>query len=100
MVAINWTNITSFAQIPQAANTTTGGYFWVGTLYMIWIILLILFAYFGFEVALLTSSFLALILGLLLVYTDLIAWQWCLTFVGLILGMFLYIIWSSNKVRQ
>jgi len=94
---INWTNITDFGQIPAAANTATGGSFWVGILYMIWVILILLTIAYGFEVAIVVSSFAALIIGLLMVYADLVAWQWITTFIGILLFMFLYIIWSSNK---
>lgn len=100
MAIINWTNITDFGQIPAAANTASGGTFWVGMLYMIWIILILLTSFFGFEIAILTSSFLSLILGIILVYAGLIAWKWVVTFVGVILFMFLYIIFSSQKVKQ
>lgn len=97
MAAINWTNITDFDQIPGAANTASNGSFWVGMLYMIWIILLLVLIPFGFEASILAASFIALILGILLVYSELVAWYWALTFVGMILAMFLYIIWSSPK---
>ncbi len=91
---VNWSNITDLGQLPGAANTASGGSFWVGMLYMIWIILIFLTISFGFEVALLTSSFAALVLGLLMVYAGLIAWEWVIVFVGVLLFMFFYIIWS------
>lgn len=99
MANINWSNVTDFNQIPAAANTASNGSFWVGMLYMIWIILILLTLGFGFEVAMLVSSFASLIIGLLLVYAGLVAWKWVMTFVGVLLFMFLYIIWSSSKVR-
>lgn len=97
MVAINWTNITDFGSIPELANTSSNGSFWVSMLYMTWIILLLLMSAFGFEVAITVSSFLALLIGLILVYAQLIALKWLLIFVGILLFMFLYIIWSSKK---
>jgi len=99
MAEINWSNITDFGQIPAAANTASGGSFWVGMLYMVWIIILLLTIGYGFEVAIVVSSFIGLVLGLLLTYAGLIAWQWVLTFVGILVFMFLYIIWSSRKIR-
>lgn len=99
MVAINWTNMTTLADIPQAANTATNGSFWVGIMYMLWIILILLLINYGLEVALLTSSFLAMIIGLLLVYGNLVAWQWILPFVGVMLFMFLYITWTNQPSR-
>jgi hypothetical protein len=100
MTAINWSNITDFGQIPAQANVATDGSFWVGMLYMIWIILIMLTLSWGFEVAIIVSSFVGLVLGLLLVYADLIAWSWVLVFVAVLVFMFLYIIWSSKKSRQ
>jgi hypothetical protein len=99
MVAVNWSNMTSLSQLPAAANTATGDVFWVGILYMIWLILLLILISFSLEVAILTSSFLALIIGLLLVYGNLVAWQWILPFVGIMLFMFLYITWTNQPNR-
>jgi len=99
MASINWSNMTDFGQLPGAANTASGGSFWVGMLYMMWIILMLILMVYGFEVAILTSSFVFLVIGLIMVYAGLIAWTWVLVFVGVILFMFLYIIWSSPKVR-
>lgn len=100
MTSINWSSITDLGQLPAAANTSSGGTFWVGMLYMIWIVLMIMLSFYGFEVAITVSAFLGLILGLLLVYTGLIAFKWVLTFVGILLFMFLYIIYSGLKARQ
>lgn len=100
MAQINWSNVTDFGDIPAAANTASGGSFWVGMLYMIWIILIFLTIGYGFEVAMIVSSFAALVLGLLLVYAGLVAWEWVITFVGILIFMFLYVIWSSSKVRN
>jgi hypothetical protein len=96
---VNWSNITDFAQIPQAANTASGGSFWVGMLYMIWIILILLMIGWGFEAAMLVASFLSLIIGLLLVYADLVAWGWVATFAGVIVVMILYITWNSGREK-
>jgi|TARA_Y100000310_G_scaffold113968_1_gene112405 hypothetical protein len=99
MAAINWSNITDLGQIPAAANTASDGSFWVGMLYMVWIILLMLTIGYGFEVAILVSSFAALVIGLLLVYAGLVAWEWIIVFVGVLLVMFFYIIWSRPRTR-
>ena len=96
-MAINWSNVTDLGDLPQQANIATGGGFWVNMLYMCWVVLLLIFSKFGFEAGMLLSSFLCLILSLLLVYAGLIAWVWCLTFVGIILAMFLYIIFNNRK---
>jgi len=98
-MGVNWTNFTDFGQLPAAANEASNGSFWVGMLYMMWIILMLMLMPFGFEVAIITASFVFLIISLLLTYAGLIAWTWVLTFVGVLLFMFLYVIWSTNKGR-
>lgn len=99
MVAINWSNITDFGRLPAEANTASGGTFWVGMFYMMWVILILISISFGFEVSIVISSFLMLVLGLIMVYAGLVAWQYLLTMVGVLLFMFLYIIWSSSKIK-
>lgn len=99
MASINWSNVTDFGQIPQEANNASGGSFWVGVFFMLWVILILLFIGFGFEVAMVVASFLMIVIGLLLVYADLLALQHLLTVVGVLLFMFLYIIWSSKKTK-
>lgn len=101
MPTINWSNVTDMSQLPAQANVATGGSFWIGMLYMIFVILLIILSSFGFEVALMTSSFLALILSLLLVYAGLVSWtSTTLVFLGIILTMIVYVLWSNPKYRE
>lgn len=100
MSVINWTNVTDFSQLPAQANSASSGTFWTGILYMLWIIMMLIMIYWGWEAAIMVSSFLALVIGLFLVYADLVNWYYILTFVGIELIMFLYIIWLSPKIRQ
>ena len=99
MAGVNWTNFTDLGELPKAVNDISGGSFWVGMLFMVWIILIMLTISFGFELALITSSFAGLIIGLLMVYSGLVAWPYVLVFVGVIVITFFYIIWSSSKVK-
>ena len=94
---INWTNITDLNQLPAAANTTTSGSFWTAMLYMIWVVLLLVSLSWGFETALIISSFISLVLGLLLVYAGLVAWQWVLTFIAIMIFAFIYIAWTTRQ---
>ena len=96
-MTINWTNMTDFGSLPSLANDASGGTFWVGMLQMIWIILILLLIGYGFEIAIVTASFLALIIAFFLVYADLVAWGYLVQFAGILLFMFLYIIWSGSK---
>lgn len=93
---INWSNVTDLSQVPSQANVAMDGGFWVGMLFMLWIIMIILSHNFGLEASLLMSSFLAFILGMLLSYADLMAWQWNLVFVAVIFFMFLYITYNKK----
>lgn len=100
MPIINWTNITDFGDLPAAANTSSEGTFWAAMLYMCWIILILILIGNGFEVALVVASFLALIAGVLLVYGNLMSWQFVLPFIGIIISLFLYILWISPKTKN
>jgi hypothetical protein len=97
MATINWTNITSLSEIPKEANTASGGYFWVSMLYMVWIILILLLAYAGFEIAIITSTFLILILGMGLVYAGLVDFTHLLVFLGVMFFMILYSYYSNRR---
>ena len=94
---VNWTAVNNMTALLQVANENTGSWFWTGMLYMIWIVILITSSAFGFEVALLTASFICFIIGLLMVYLGVVAWTWLLPFIGLMLFMFLYIMWNRKN---
>jgi len=90
----NATNLKDLLAIP---NATTGGFFWVGMLFMMWGIVVMAMLAFGFEVAMLTASFVMLIAGLFLVYLELVSWTWLMTFLGIILFMIFYMVWQKNR---
>ena len=90
----NATNLKDLLAIP---NATTGGFFWIGMLFMMWGIIVMAMLAFGFEVAMLTASFVMLIAGLFLVYLELISWTWLMTFLGIILFMIFYMVWQKNR---
>lgn len=100
MIAVNGTNLTGFSDIPAQANIVTGGWFWTAMLFMMWIVLLILLIAYGFEIALMSSSFLGLILSLMLLYANLIAENWVWLFAGLSFFSFIYLVWSSKPPNQ
>lgn len=97
MVGINWTNVTDTTSLLATANTNTGGWFWLNMLLMLWIVLGISFIPFGVYPALLGSSFLALIIGIFLAYMGLVAWTWVLGIIGVLIGIFFWIGYSSSK---
>jgi hypothetical protein len=95
MSSTNWTNITDFDGILVEANRYAP--FWAGMLYMIWIVLVISFLPFGTPVAILAGGFLALILGILLLYMNLIAFKWLLAIIATIILM---IIWEALFAKK
>lgn len=99
MAIVNWSNVTDFGQLPIEANNVSNGAFWPGMFYMMWVILILMFIGYGAEIALVVSSFVMLVLGLLMVYGNLMAFSHLLTIIAILLFYFLYIIWSSQKVR-
>lgn len=97
MASINWSNVTDFGDMPAQANVASDGTFWVGMLYMLWVIGILIGSFWGFEAAILTASFLALILALLLVYAGLVAWYHAVAIAGVLLFFFLYTVWAGSR---
>jgi hypothetical protein len=97
LVMVNWSNMTDFSQLPGQANVVTGGSFWFGVLILVFVVVLLLLLVYGFETALLVSSWLSLVIGMLLSFADLVNWLLVLPFVAIILFMFLYINHNRNK---
>lgn len=98
MSLINWTNISSTSQILSLPNTASGGWFWAGMLVMIEFVLLMAMLNFGFEVALITSAFITLILSIMLYMMSGLVSQWMvMVFLGVTLFSILYIYVSSTR---
>ena len=96
-MANSWSNVTTVSEMLQMANNSSGGWFWTAMLYMIFVILFVSMLNFGFYVSLLGASFTSLLLGVLLVYMGLVAWTWVAFFVGLIVLMFIWIMFNNDK---
>lgn len=91
----NMTNVTSIGDFLVKANEVTP--FWLGINFMIWIILTITFLSFGgFEVALLGSSFISFVIGMLLAYAGLMTWKWTMFWLGMIILVILYIAYNRK----
>lgn len=97
MASINWTEVTNWGELLQVANTNTEGYFWLMILWGVWIITLILTSVFGLYPALMLASFIGMIFGMFLVYAELVAWPWVLTYLSTIVIAILMISWTANK---
>lgn len=96
---INFTNMTDWSSVPAAANEPTGGAFWVAVLFMLFIIFFLIQLQFGFEVALISSGFVCLMISLLMSFQTppLVDWRYCLVFVAIIILAFLYITWTRGS---
>jgi hypothetical protein len=93
----DWSNVTTPDQFLAMPNESTGGWFWTGMDLMIFIILFITMAgAFGWEAGMLSACFAGLLISLFLVYLGLVAWWVVGMFIGMILLIFIYIIWSNR----
>ena len=96
-MAINWSNVTDAGTFAQVPNTATGGWFWTKILWMIYAIMLISMLPMGFEAAVLGSAFGCLMIGIIMVYMGLTSWTWVIMFAGIIIGMFIWIMYSQKN---
>jgi uncharacterized membrane protein len=91
----NWTAINTFEDMLVEANKYSP--FWLAILMMLWVTLVITFLPMGTSVALLGGSFLALVMGIFLVYMGLVGWKWLLMIVGVIIFT---IIWDALNSKK
>ena len=96
-VTNNFDGVTSLKGLLGVANANTGGYAYIGLMVMIEVIMIIALLPFGFEAAVLTAAFTALIGSLFLTYLGLISTTWLMFFVGQILLLIIYITWQKRK---
>ena len=80
---VNWTEINTFEDMLVSANTHSP--FWAMMLFMIWAVLVITFMPYGTMIAIMAGSFVAFFLGLFLAYMGVVAWQWVLALIGLVI---------------
>lgn len=92
----NYTNITSVQEFFLGANTGSNGTFWTVTLYMVWIVLLGTMLKFGFVRAVISSSFISIIIGMLLVMLDAVSMFAYGFFLGICLLIILYTAFTNN----
>jgi len=90
-------NMTNIGQMLQVANYNTNGWFWAVMNLLIFVVALVSLLGFGFETAVVTASFIALVIGIFLAYMDLILWKYVLFYVGIILFMIIYIAYNRKS---
>ena len=97
MSVTNWTNVTDFQGILMAGNDATS-YFWTGMYFMVlFIIWASLVVFQGWQVAMLATGFIGILIGLMLTYLGLMAVTWLLLVVGLMVLMMFWIYYINNK---
>jgi len=97
MASTNWSSIVNPEAFLQIANNNTGGWFWVSMLFMITAVLLISMLPFGFEAAVLAAAFAGFMIGIPMAYLGLVMWNWVLMYVGIIVLMILWIMYSQKN---
>jgi len=96
-MANNFTAVNNLTGFMNIANENTGGYFWMGILFMFMSIIFMSLIGFGVEIALLAASFVGLLAGILLVYMGLVSISWLLMIVGILIGTLLWIIYGKRE---
>jgi len=93
----NFAGVTDLRGLLGVANTSTGGFGWIVLLVMMQAIILISLLPFGFNAAVLSSAFIALIAGLFMTYLGIVSWTHLMIFLGEILLMIIYIGWQQKE---
>ena len=98
MTAIpNWTNVTTPEEFLKMPNKSTGGWFWTGIDIMVFLVLFITMAgTFGWEAGILSAGFIGIIMTLLLAYLNLVAYGTAGIFIGIVVIVMIYVIWSNR----
>ncbi len=94
---LNWTNVTDFQGILVAGNSSNS-FFWTAMYFMMLVIILAsLVILQGFQVGVMVTGFIGILMGMLLVYMGLMGLQWLLMVVGIELLIIFWIYYSSNR---
>lgn len=99
-MAVNWTNVTTMQSFLNLANNETSGWFWLGILGMIGVVLFITLLPFGIYPSFLAAAFASVVIGIFFVYMSLIGWQWVAAIVATMIAIFFWIGYTSSKYNQ
>jgi len=96
-MSINWSDVTTVGDFANLPNQNVGeNMFWTAMLWMIYAILMISMLPMGFESAVLGASFACLMIGIIMVYLGIASWTWVVMFAGIIIAMFIWIMYSQR----
>jgi hypothetical protein len=94
---VNWSHMDNFNDLLQNANQSGAGWLFAGIDFLVFAVLFITLSVgFGWEVALMSSGFITIILSLLFAYMGVLSWTYTGISIGLILVMIMYVIWSNK----
>lgn len=95
---VNWTNTDNFTEFLANANSSGAGWLFTGIDFMVFFVLFVTLAsVMEWEVAMMVSSFIGFVLGLLFAYIGVESWTWVGVFVGLMVVSILYRVYSRNR---
>lgn len=95
---INMSNVSTVSGMLDAMNQSGAGYLFTAINMLVFFVLLIsLSGLFGWEAAILSSGFISIILSILFVYMGVMSFWIAGAFVGLILAIMMYVIWSNRN---
>jgi hypothetical protein len=97
MTLTNFSNITTFAGFLQEANNQTGGWFWTGMNFLVFMVLFItLTTGFGWEAGLFSAGFVSIIISVFLMYLGLQSMLLTGATIAIILIVYIIIMWSNK----
>lgn len=95
---VSWQNMSSFDDFIHNANQSAGNYLFAGIDLLVFFILFISLAgVYGWEVAIMSAGFVGIVLSLLFVYAGVLSYTFAGIFVGVIIAMIMYTIWSNRN---
>lgn len=93
----DWTNVTTPEEFLKMPNNSTGGWFWTGIDVMVFLVLFITMSgAFGWEAGILSAGFIGIVMTLLLAYLHLVSFATAGWFVGIVVIVMIYVIWSNR----
>jgi hypothetical protein len=96
--SVDWGNVSNMGDLVSRANESAGGNLWSAILILIFLTLFITLTTIvgSWEVAILVSAFIGLIAGVFLLYMGLTSLTIVGIFIGIIVAMIMYIMWSNR----
>ena len=94
---VSWENTNTFTDFISNASQSAGGYLFAGIDFLVFMVLFVTLAgAFGWEAGILSAGFIGIVLSLLFSYMGVLSWVYTSIFVGVILFMIMYVIWSNR----